>query len=79
VVWENPNTGEVKYPGRNDIQIPDRYSKQGFVRRELTSLREVERFEKDHNVRSEIAWFDKGSGRGFDDKFEKPPMKPRNW
>lgn len=67
VVWEHPLTGEVKYPGRNDVPMPTRYQQQGYQRRELSSLREVERFEKSHGVSSEVAWYDRGSGRGFDD------------
>jgi hypothetical protein len=47
--------------------MPDRYRQQGFQRKELSSLREIERFEKSHGVGSEVAWFDRGSGRGFDD------------
>jgi hypothetical protein len=79
VVWENAVTGDVKYPARNDIPIPDRYSKQGFVRREFTSLGEIRQFEKEHKVLHEASWFDKGSGRGFDDEYRKPPMPKRNW
>jgi hypothetical protein len=47
--------------------MPSRYQQQGYARKELTSLREVERFEKSHGVSSEVAWYDRGSGRGFDD------------
>lgn len=47
--------------------MPERYRKAGYVRKELPSLREIEKFESDHGVRSEIAHYDRGSGRGFDD------------
>ena len=67
VVYENPKTGQVVYPPRNDQPIPERYRKQGYVRRELGSLRALEKFEKEKGVGSEIAHFDRGSGRGFDD------------
>lgn len=66
VVWRNPQTGEVAYPGQNNIAMPDRYARRGFERTELRSLRQVEQFEKAHGVRNERAWFDKGSGRSFD-------------
>ena len=56
--------GNVRYPGRNDVPTPD-----GFERVTMRSLREVERFEREHNVRSEVAWFDKGSGRGSEREF----------
>lgn len=65
VVWMNAK-GEVNYPGRNDVPVPDRLRQQGFERVELRSLREVEQFESKHGVRNERAWFDKGSGRSFD-------------
>jgi hypothetical protein len=62
VVYENPTTGEVRYPPRNDQKAPE-----GFIRREMCNLSEIHQFEKEKGVRSEIAWFDRGSGRGFDD------------
>jgi hypothetical protein len=54
--------GKIRYPGRTDVQPP-----AGYEAVRLRSLRAVEKFEKDHAVRSEMAWFDKGSGRGHDD------------
>jgi hypothetical protein len=67
-VWVHPTTGEVRYPPRNNVPIPARYRQQGFERREISSLRELERFSETHHVRSEAAWYDRGTGRGFDDK-----------
>jgi hypothetical protein len=58
----NAETGDVRYPGQHNRPL-----KQGYARHYLRSLREVERFEQSHNVRSEMAWFDRGTGRGFDD------------
>lgn len=66
VVWRNPQTGKIEYPGRNDIPVPPRLAAMGFERHELRSLKEVERFEKHNGVRNERAWFDKGSGKSFD-------------
>jgi len=65
VVWENPGTGQVRYPGRNDAPMPARYAAQGFERRELTSLHAVEQFEREKGVRNDKAWHDDGSGRSF--------------
>jgi len=62
-VHVNPATGEVRYPGQHNARL-----KEGYERQYLRSLHEVERFEQAHNVRSEMAWYDKGSGRGFDDE-----------
>lgn len=60
VVFRKPD-GTFSFPARNDIPTPP-----NCERVEMRSLREVERFEHQAGVRSEIAWFDKGSGRGFD-------------
>ena len=67
VVYTNPATGETVYPGQNNLDMPVRYKRQGFERRELNSLREIEKFEKEAGVRSEVAWFDRGTGRGHED------------
>lgn len=67
MVWEHPATGQVVYPGRNDAVMPERYRVAGYRRRELTSLREVDRFSDAHRVVNERAHYDSGSGRGFDD------------
>lgn len=64
MVHVHPGTGEVRYVGSHDAKL-----KPGFERQYLRSLREVERFEKSHGVQSEMAWYDKGSGRGFDDEY----------
>lgn len=62
VVYRNPATGKVAYPPRNDQPMPDFYASAGYERVELPTLRSVEQFEKAHNVRSEAAWHDSGSG-----------------
>lgn len=56
VVFKDAN-GKYRYPGRNDVATP-----VGCERVVMRSLREVEQFERVANVRSEIAWFDRGSG-----------------
>ena len=81
ILWRHPKSGRVVYPGRNDAPMPERYRKLGYERVELSSLRSVERFEKEshaagHGVRSEVAWYDKGSGRGFDDCI--PDLPPQD-
>jgi hypothetical protein len=63
VVFKDKN-GKFRYPGQNSVVTP-----KDCERITLRSLRAVEQFEKIANVRSEIAWFDRGSGRGFDDMF----------
>lgn len=61
--------GKYRYPATNTAATP-----KGYERVELRSLREVETFERHAGVRSEMAWFDKGSGRGHDS--ETPGPKP---
>lgn len=63
LIFKKPD-GSYSYPGRNDKATPT-----GYERIYLRSLREVEAHEKKANVRSEVAWFDKGTGRGHDDKY----------
>lgn len=65
-VFRKPD-GTISYPGRNDAETP-----RGCERVELRSLRDVERFEKQHGVRSEVAWYDRGSGRSADDDRPTP-------
>ena len=61
VVFRTP-TGEIKYPMRNDAPTP-----AGCERVVMRSLREVEKFERDHGVRNEAMWYDR-NGRGFEDE-----------
>ena len=66
VVWRHPGTGDVKFTARNDVPIPERYRRQGYERFEMRNLRHLEKLEKATGTRSERAWFDRGSGRGFE-------------
>jgi len=68
VVWKHPITGHVVYPGRNDVPMPERYAKVGYCRHELGSIQAIHKHEKTYGVSSEIAHFDKGTGRGFDEQ-----------
>lgn len=65
VVYQHPVTGEVRYPGRNDVPMPALYRKQGFERREFNSLRELDSFTKSRGLVNEAAHFDRGSGRSM--------------
>ena len=64
VVFEDPKTGEVVYPGRNDVPMPERYASRGFERKEMRNLRDVEKFERKHKVVNAAMHFD--SDRGLD-------------
>lgn len=73
VVFENPATGEIRYPGRNDVPVPDRYAKQGFVRKELPTLRAVEQFERKHGVRNDKMHYNEGNSA--DQEKPTPPKR----
>jgi hypothetical protein len=60
VVFKKPD-GTFSYPAINSKPTPE-----GCERIVMRSLREVEAHERIANVRSEIAWFDRGTANGFD-------------
>lgn len=62
VIWQNPRTGEISYPPRNDAPMPSRYVEHGYQRVEFTSARAVEKFEKRHGVTNEKLWYNSGNG-----------------
>ncbi len=57
VVFRDPATGNIRYPGRNDRPTP-----AGHERLVMRSLREVEAFERSANVTCEAMHYDSGSG-----------------
>lgn len=61
VVYISPD-GKVSYPPRNDQEMPKRYRDAGYQRVEFEHAREVEKFEKAHNVCCEKLWFNSGNG-----------------
>lgn len=50
VVFENPQTGEVRYPARQDSPMMPGYKERGFERKEFTSYKEHQAWCKDHDV-----------------------------
>ena len=62
VVYRNPLTGDVSYPGRNDTPMPQRYRDAGYERVEFEHTRDRERFEKANNVACEQGWYNSGNG-----------------
>lgn len=71
VVYYNAATGKVAYPPRNDQPMPAMYAANGYERRELPTLRDIHKLEREQGVRSETAWFDHGTGNA--DKLAEPP------
>lgn len=60
VIYRNPVTGQISYPGRNDTATPDRY--RSWERVEFEHARDLEKFEKQHNVVNEKLWYNSGNG-----------------
>jgi hypothetical protein len=50
VVFENPQTGEVRYPARQDSPMMPGYAERGFERREFTSYQEHKKWCDAHDV-----------------------------
>ena len=63
MVHVHPATGDVRYVGSHDARL-----KSGYERVYLRSLREVDKFERDHHVANERMHFDR-NGRGLDDRY----------
>lgn len=64
LVFINERTGEPRYPGRHDARMPP-----GYRRHYLRSLRDVDRFDREHKVVNEAMHFDR-NGRGLDDNIQ---------
>ena len=60
VIYRDPITGQVAYPGRNDA--PTHYSEAGWERVEFEHARDLEQFEREHNVLNENLWYNSGNG-----------------
>ena len=60
VLWENPRTGDVRWPGRNDRPVPHYYAREGFVRKEYRTTHDLKRIEKQHHVVSEALNYNRG-------------------
>lgn len=77
VVYRNPRTGEVRYPARNDQPIPPVYARQGYVREELSTPRDVAAFERSTGRIHEASWYNNGSGKAERDALEKIATAPQ--
>jgi|SRR5690349_7568626 len=66
VVWRHPGTGKVRYPGRNDTPMPERYAAQGYERVEFDSAFSLARFEKQNNVANEALHCNSGNALDAD-------------
>jgi len=62
VIFENPKNGDWTAPDTNTTEMSKRLRDRGYVKREFTSLRELEKFEKTSGFHNEGAHYDNGSG-----------------
>lgn len=61
VVFIHEQTGEIRYPGRSDANLP-----AGYKREHIRNLQQMNRFEREHGVANERMHYD-SNGRGLDD------------
>lgn len=57
VVWSHPRHG-IRYPGRNDVPMPPQYRRWGFERREIRTVHELAKFERQNKVCNEKLNYD---------------------
>ena len=68
LVFENPKTGQVSYPGRNDRPMPEKYVKAGFRPKRMKHLHEVDKLQRETGVVNQAAHFDQNSLPPCDDR-----------
>ena len=68
LVFENPKTGQVSYPGRNDRPMPEKYADAGFVPKRMKHLHEVDKLQKKTGVVNQAMHFDQNSLPPCDDR-----------
>ena len=66
VIWFNPANGKRATPGRNDIPMPERYRKAGYVRREFETLKSLDAYCKGNKLVNHQANYN-NSGRAYDE------------
>jgi hypothetical protein len=64
VLWQR-GPDDIRWPGRNNRDMPAVYKNAGFERVEYRTLADLKRIEKKHHVTSEALNYDKGSGNGI--------------
>lgn len=78
VIYRNPRTGEHRTPARNDMPMPEVYARQGYVREELSTHRDVKRFQRETGLVHERSHYDPGSGRAERDNAAEPEPYKRD-
>ena|SRR3990167_3286723 len=62
IVYRNPRTGKVAYPGRDTPFTRSKYEGWGYERQEFTTLRELDKFCAENKLVNEKANFNSGNG-----------------
>lgn len=68
LVFENPKTGQISYPGRNDRPMPKKYADAGFVPKRMHHLHEVDKLQRETGVVNQAANFDEHTLPPCDDR-----------
>lgn len=71
-VYRHPKTKKIVYPGRNDVAMPERYRAQGYERVTMRSLRDIDKFSREHGVVNEAAHYN--SGNAYDSESAPPAI-----
>src|SRR3990167_7120874 len=62
VVYKDPRTGKVAYPGRDTEFTRRKYEGWGYQRQEFTTLRELDKFCAENKLVNEKANYNSGNG-----------------
>ena len=57
--------GKIQYPGRNDVPVPERLRRRGYVKKEM-GPHELKAFERSHGVINERLHYDR-NGRSYEE------------
>jgi len=68
LVFENPQTGQVSYPGRNDRAMPEKYVKAGFRPKRMKHLHEVDALTRKTGTVNQAMHFDEHTLPPCDDR-----------
>ncbi len=68
LVFENPKTGQVSYPGRNDRPMPKKYEQAGFRPKRMKHLHEVDALTRKTGTVNQAMHFDEHTLPPCDDR-----------
>ena len=77
VVLRNPQTGEVRIPGRADAPMCSRYEQCGFVREEIATHSALRQLEREQGVIHEASNYDGANSPQAERDCTPPPIPTR--